>query len=290
MTPKNNPSFLLLLTVVLAASIASGQKRMQVTIVNDSPEAIIGVNVMTGSIVTGSFRKLKPVLLSAPVRAGGRSNVTFDAEAMQPTVVEGRNFYGTKYAVEILWVERGCKKILELNYELSAQSVNAGAKQCGLYKFEVAEMASAKSDAERYYREKNYSLAEEYYSRILKIDPQNEHALHRRGHAWAAMKKHAEAAADFTAAIPLSTDPAHLYGDRGNAYYGAADYSRAAADFEKAFELAPKSTLHLKNRWAALCRSGKTELANAEQKRLLELGVTLPSACEEWVRQFKSGS
>lgn len=288
---KNNCFLLLSLLVIFisASATASAQKRMQITLVNDSAEAVIGLNLMQGSLVTGDYRKLKQLSLSSPLKPNGRSTMTFDVEVMTPVVVQGVNFYARKYAVEVLWAG-GCKKILDLRYESPTQTVSAGAKQCGLYKFEVRQMAEYKRDADRYLSQKDYSLAEEYYSRIISLDPRNEYAIHRRGHAYAALKKHIEAANDFTAAIALSAEPAHLYSDRGNAYYAAGNYERAGADFGRAFELAPKNTLHLKNRWAAMCRAGKIELANSDQKKLVELGETVPSSCTEWRRQFTQKS
>lgn len=280
---KNFSLFLYLFAILFAsASGASAQKIMQVTVINDSPEPVIGVNAMTGSIVTGSYRSIKAIPLSSPVKSNGRSTFNFTVDVHKPYVYQGVSIYATKYAIEVVW-GGGCKKIIDLNYELASQNVNAGAKQCGLYKYELKEMETAKRDADRYYGEKDHSLAESYYSRIIKIDPKNEHALHRRGHSYVYLKKFAEAAADFTAALAVSSDPAHLYGDRGNAYYGAKEYAKAAADFSRAYELAPANTLHLKNRWAAVCRSGNKEAANADQKKLLEIGVTLQMTCEEWL-------
>ena len=278
---KHNPCFLLLVSVVFVlASAATAQKRMQVTVVNDSPEPLVGVRLMSGSLVTGSYCEVRALPLSAPIRSSGSVNLSFDVEVLNSTVVQQRTFYSRKYAIEVLW-GGGCKKLLDLNYELVAQSVNAGAKQCGLYKFEIAAIDTAKRDGDRTYGEKQYDLAESYYSDVIRIDPKNEYALHRRGHARMALKQFVESAADFTAALEVSTNKGHLYSDRGNAYYGAKDYVRAAADFGRAYGLAPNNT-NLTNRWASLCLAGKDEEAEVDRKKLVELGVTLNKTCIEF--------
>ena len=282
---KNFRLFVYLLAVTLIGALAiSAQKPMQVTVVNDSPEPVIGANLMEGSLVTGSYRNVKAVPLSGPIRPSGRSTLNFTVEIMKPAVVQGKNFYARKFAIEVFWGS-GCKKLIEINYETSSQTVNAGAKQCGPYKFEVKEMENAKRDADRYYIEKNYGLAESYYSRILRIDPKNEHALHRRGHSFMNQKQFNEAVRDFTAALLVTAAPAHLYSDRGNAFYGANEFAKAAADFGKAFELEPTNKSYLTNRWASVCKSGNIAAADAEQRKLLELGVTLKVTCEEWLKQ-----
>jgi tetratricopeptide (TPR) repeat protein len=173
--------------------------------------------------------------------------------------------------------------LIEIKYDPSSQSVNAGTKQCGFHEYELIEMEKAKRDADRYFSEKEYGMAENYYSRIIKIDAKNEHALHRRGHANTYQKKFAEAVSDFTAALAVSADAAHLHGDRGNAYFGAKEYVKSAADFSRAYELAPSNTLHLRNRWAAFCRSGNKASANADHQKLLEIGVPMAMTCEEWL-------
>lgn len=278
---KHNICVLLFVSVVFVlASAATAQKRMKVTVVNDSSEPLVGIRLMSGSLVTGSYRDVKSLPLSAPIRASGSVNLSFDVELLNSTVVQQRTFYSRKYALEVLW-GGGCKKLLDLNYELAAQSVNAGPKQCGLYKFEVAEIAQARRDGDRTYGEKEYDLAESYYSNIIRIDPRNEYALHRRGHARMALKRFAESAADFTAALEISTNTAHLYSDRGNAYYGAKDYVRAAADFGRAYGLAPTNN-NLTNRWASLCLAGKDVEAEADRKKLEELSVTLNKTCIEF--------
>ncbi len=274
----------LLAFFVAAAPNASAQKTMQVTVVNNSADPVMKINVMKRQLSPMKYVAAKTFQLTEPIKTNGRASFSFEAAVLKPYVYEGRNIYMESYAVEIRWAG-GCKKILDLNYELPNQIVSAGEKQCGLYDFELREMKDAKIEGDLAYAGKDYRTAASYYSNILEIDAKNEHALHRRGHSNSAIGEYAEAVADFTAALEVTAETAHLQYDRGNAYFALKDYPRAVVDLSRAVAQNPKNIDYLSRRWAAVCSVRNVEAAVADEKKLVEMGATLKLTCEEWLRQ-----
>lgn len=264
---------------------AYGQKAMQVTVLNDGPEHVTKVILMYGRVFPQSYSVRKEFRLTEPIKTNGRATLSFDAAVITPAVLpEGRRFYMEKYAVEVRW-GGGCKKIIDLNYELPSQTVYAGAKQCGLHEFEVRQMKEALYEADDAYRDKDYERARRNYSTILGIEPKNEHALHRRGHAYSALIKPSLAITDFTNALEITKNPAHLMVDRGLAHFELKDWPRAVVDFSRAVALEPQNKIYLTYRWLSVCKIGNKGAALADEKKLGEMGLTITKTCEQQTTQ-----
>jgi tetratricopeptide (TPR) repeat protein len=110
-------------------------------------------------------------------------------------------------------------------------------------------------------RAKEYDRAIAIFSKALRLDPKDAHALRERGDAWSANKEYHEAIKDYDEAIRL--DPEHsraendswakydkqlALNNRGWAWYKKKDYDRAIQDFDEAIALDPEFTRAFRNR------------------------------------------
>jgi serine/threonine protein kinase/WD40 repeat protein/Tfp pilus assembly protein PilF len=76
----------------------------------------------------------------------------------------------------------------------------------------------------------------EFYTALLKANPDDLEAYHQRGQAYAKLGKHAEAIADFTEALKRQPGNAHFLGARGLNHVRLKQYAQAAADLRKSLE------------------------------------------------------
>ena len=257
------------------------RKPMQVTVINDGPEPVTKVILMRGEVRPESYSVSREFRLTEPIGTNSRGAFSFDAAVITPSVFPGgQKIYMQMYAVEIRW-GGGCKKIVDLNYELQSQAVYAGAKRCGLHPFEVRKMSDALREADYAYTQKDHESASRNYSIILEIDPKNEHALHRRGHSYTALQKFALAITDFSGALAVTKDPAHLHSDRGLLYAEQNDWPRAVVDFSRAHALSPQNKTYLTYRWLSVCKIGNKEAALADEKKLVDMGAQIKKTCEQ---------
>ncbi len=94
-----------------------------------------------------------------------------------------------------------------------------------------------------YYNKKEYVLAEKYYQKALKIEPEFTIALRGLGKTYIAMGKIPEAIATFEKATINSPRFAKLYFDLADAYRLSRKYNKALNAYKKVIELAPDSAL-----------------------------------------------
>ncbi|MCK4819870.1 hypothetical protein KA005_29160 [bacterium] len=86
------------------------------------------------------------------------------------------------------------------------------------------------------------SLAIEYFSRALRLDPVNANTYSSRGIAYQQIRDYTAAVEDFSHAISLSIPPyiAENYNHRGSAYYMMQQFGKASVDFENACSMGDK--------------------------------------------------
>lgn len=96
-------------------------------------------------------------------------------------------------------------------------------------------LAEALSAAQEGRRDEAVDLA----SQAIQADAQNGQARYVRGLLHEGMNQHAEAVADFTAAIKLDPDRADSYDHRGSEQLKRGHAKQAIADFDRAIELDP---------------------------------------------------
>lgn len=109
-----------------------------------------------------------------------------------------------------------------------------------------APAVPAREDAGSYYQlakeqtgRNDFLGAIKSLNRAIDLDPRNAAAHNARGYAYLRLRKFANAAVDFSAAIRLRPDYANAYQNRAIAERRLGDEKAAAADARKAAELAP---------------------------------------------------
>ncbi|MFE2106877.1 tetratricopeptide repeat protein [Kitasatospora sp. NPDC059463] len=105
----------------------------------------------------------------------------------------------------------------------------------------------------------------------------HEHALHRsvlrynRAQVYAALGRHAEAVADYTAVIDCDPNYAEYHFDRGMLWRDLGEPERALADYDRAVRLSPPFPEAYFNRADVLAELGDTEAAVADFGYVLQL-------------------
>jgi tetratricopeptide (TPR) repeat protein len=94
-----------------------------------------------------------------------------------------------------------------------------------------------------YFQDGQYDDAIRYYTKSIKISPQNAVSYYDRGAAYFAEKEFDKAIGDFTVDIRLEPTNLDSFQYRGLAYGMKPDLSNAIADFTRAIELRPNDSV-----------------------------------------------
>lgn len=274
-----NPILISLFFSFCLVANAYSVQRMDVTIVNNGQNPITHMYVMMGDLL-GEKKRVRELGIEGPISPGSSRRVAFEVPDIEYTVVGEYRYPKKTLAIEVRRGNlSGCKKLLDLVESSPVQTVNAGQKECGLYPDEKRSVLLFLEWADSDYSQKRYENAIGGYTSALGIDPKNEHALHRRGHSHSALGKYGPAITDFGAALEMTKDPAHLYTDRGLAYFSQKNWIYAVTDLSKAVALQPGNVNYLYYRSRALCEIGNKAGAAADEKKLVEMGTTIPKLC-----------
>ena len=94
-----------------------------------------------------------------------------------------------------------------------------------------------------YYGKKQYQVAEQYFKRALKMQPNFSQALWGLGQTYIATGRPNEAVAALTGAVDISPDFAEAYFDLGRAYLMLRNYRKAKQAYGKVVVLRPGSEI-----------------------------------------------
>ena len=98
------------------------------------------------------------------------------------------------------------------------------------------------------------------YGAALRLDPNLVLAYYNRGNTYADLGRHAEALADYGAAIKINPNDAHAYVNRGKTYHALGRHAEGLADCDAAIRLDPHDAQAHSNRgitYAALGRQAE---------------------------------
>ncbi|MFC1839335.1 tetratricopeptide repeat protein [Thermodesulfobacteriota bacterium] len=96
--------------------------------------------------------------------------------------------------------------------------------------------------------EEAYRMAVDYYSKVLKLNPDNAEAYKERASIYYLWGKYEELIPDLNKAIELNPDNAEAYKERARIYYNWGKYEEAIADYNKIIELNPEDPERYINR------------------------------------------
>lgn len=94
-----------------------------------------------------------------------------------------------------------------------------------------------------YYKLEDYSTAEKYYRKALKIEPNFVIALRGLGRTYIALMKIPEAVSTLERAVREAPAWAELYLDMGTAYRLSGEYTKALLAFNKVTKLSPETPI-----------------------------------------------
>ncbi len=115
-------------------------------------------------------------------------------------------------------------------------------------------------------------------SKAIELNAQFVQALNVRGMTYVDKGQPAQAVADFTKVLTLQPSGETLY-RRGHAYFTMRDFDNAILDMNKLIEANPKVAEPYNIRAASYCQLGKKDLAQADEKKVQELGGKVESPC-----------
>lgn len=124
-----------------------------------------------------------------------------------------------------------------------------------------------------HFRKKFYNSAIADYTKVIKLDEQNAAvAYNNRGWTYCQMGLYDKALADAERSLELRPDSPDALDTRGNAYLGQGEYGLALEDFDRAIRLDPSNPEMYRSRAALYRKTGKITLAEADEKKVAELG------------------
>lgn len=128
---------------------------------------------------------------------------------------------------------------------------------------------------EGYHQQVKHDLALADFNKAIEIEPNYKKAYSARSHIYRAKEMFDKAIADMTKVIELSSENYPyfhtLYSSRAFYYKKNNDYENAAKDYSKAIEFKPDFWVYYADRAKCYRKLGKTNLAEADEKKVKEL-------------------
>ena len=93
--------------------------------------------------------------------------------------------------------------------------------------------------AVRNHQNSNFHDAQNYYQKVLKIDPNHFTALNNLGAIYQSIKDHQKAKDCYERAIEINPNYADAYNNLGLVFHGQEDYQKAKSCYEKTIEINP---------------------------------------------------
>jgi tetratricopeptide (TPR) repeat protein len=109
------------------------------------------------------------------------------------------------------------------------------------------------------------------YDAAIRIDPKHAAAYSNRGNSYAALGRHAEALDDYDAAIRIDPKLAAAYANRGNTYKDLGRHAEALADYSEAIRVEPNLAGAYSNRGRTYAALGRHAEALADHDEAIRL-------------------
>ncbi|XP_025023839.1 tetratricopeptide repeat protein 6 [Python bivittatus] len=129
-----------------------------------------------------------------------------------------------------------------------------------------------------YFLNKQFSQANDYYTKALMLDSENESAFLNRAITNTLLRNFEEAKADFEKAICLSPFSAAIYFNKANLYSMLQQYEQAEEDISKALSIQPYDALMYKLRADIRGKMGLIKEAIADYKKAISIQELISSS------------
>ncbi|MEB3177724.1 MAG: tetratricopeptide repeat protein [Nostocaceae cyanobacterium] len=151
------------------------------------------------------------------------------------------------------------------------QPVMAQTQVPNITQEQVQELEDLRNKAFNATNKGDFAKAEDYWTQILEIIPDNAAVLSNRGNARVSQKKLQAAVADYNKAIELAPNVTDPYLNRGAALEGLGKWEEAIADYNHVLELDPKDAMAYNNRGNAEAGLGNWDKAVADYRKSTEM-------------------
>ncbi len=138
----------------------------------------------------------------------------------------------------------------------------------GLSFAETAQEFNDKGEAA--YKAKDYAKAVEYYTEVLKLEPERHETIYARGVNYYKLKKYDDALADFNKVKSVKKIDHHALNYIGLVYMAKEDYPAAFIAFKGAVDLQPNNVLYCLNAARAAVKTDNRASALVYYKQALQ--------------------
>ncbi len=139
----------------------------------------------------------------------------------------------------------------------------------GLAQTDTQKVEALYQQAGKHHRAREYDLAIEYYSRIIKIDPTYTNSYLNRAHLYGVQKKYEQAILDYKMVNQLFPDDASAWGQRGWYLIVLGRFETARQPLEIAYALNPTSFVYAVNLGHTYLLTGDDKTARRYYKKTL---------------------
>jgi thiol-disulfide isomerase/thioredoxin len=171
------------------------------------------------------------------------------------------------------FVHRGYRNLRDKNYPGAIRDADAALH------LQSDHMAALRLRAQASYDAKDYQMAIEDYTAILKKYPDWGQLYERRGLAYSYWGKHSQAIPDYTRALELDPYLATPYNNRGWAYLESGAMEDALRDLNRAIDLSPEYTRAYENRAKVFDQRNDLSSELADLEMILRVSPT-----NQWAR------
>lgn len=125
--------------------------------------------------------------------------------------------------------------------------------------------------AVRNHQNSNFHDAQNYYQKVLKIDPNHFTALNNLGAIYQSIKDHQKAKDCYERAIEINPNYADAYNNLGLVFHGQEDYQKAKSCYEKTIEINPNYVGAHNNLGVIYKELGENQKAKECFKKVIEI-------------------
>lgn len=152
-----------------------------------------------------------------------------------------------------------------LIYETAENFFEAKSFDATIFDEKIIEKENALAEGLNLYYQGKYQESINYYTEILKENPDNEVAYNRRGNVYyLKLNEYYLAIADYSRALKINSTYWKPYFNRGNVYEILGNYGEAISDYDKAIALNPNFYYAYENRGYCYLMLGETKKALAD--------------------------
>jgi tetratricopeptide (TPR) repeat protein len=153
-------------------------------------------------------------------------------------------------------------------------SLKLGLKKVIIFNYQTGEIYRTIDKSDQAYRSE---IKTRDFSKAIELDPNNAHIIANVGDSYAQLKQYDNAIRDFSKAIELDPNKAIYYGQRGYSFMRLKQYDNAIRDYSSAIERDPNGFLYYGNRGDSYATLKQYDNAIRDYSKAIELNPIKPA-------------